>query len=86
MAHVYILESQVDGRYYIGSTNNIEQRIRHHQSGGTPTTKRFGRVELVFKQEYSTLQDARRIERKLKKMKRKDYLRKIIKNKIITIT
>ena len=83
MAYLYILKSLRDGRYYIGSTSNIEQRLRHHKGGYTPSTKRFGEVELIFKQYYELLKDARIIEKKLKKLKRKDYLDKIIKDGFI---
>lgn len=51
--------------------------------GHTPSTKRFGGIELVFKQWYESLKDARIIEMKLKKLKRKDYLDKIIKDGFI---
>jgi putative endonuclease len=83
MAYVYILESLADGRFYIGSTLDLATRLKHHFAGGTPTTKRFGGVKLVFKQKYDTLGEARSIERKLKKLKRKDYLRKVIKDGLI---
>ncbi len=85
MPYVYILESLRDGRYYIGSTKNIEDRFRHHKGGFTPSTKRFGDIKLVFKQEFLSLKEARYIERKLKKLKRKDYLDKIIKDGFIKL-
>ena len=80
MAYVYIIESVRDGRYYIGSTINIEERLRHHLYGGTPSTRRFGRIRLVFKQYYPSLREARTVERKLKGLKRKDYLKKIVQD------
>ena len=86
MPFVYILQSLKDYRYYIGSTINLNNRLKHHLSGGTPSTKRFGGVELIFKQEYKTLKEARYIEKRLKKLKRKDYLDKIIKDGFIKIT
>jgi putative endonuclease len=80
MAFVYILQSTRDGRYYVGSTIDIEKRLLHHEGGHTPSTKGFGGVKLVFKQEYETLAEARFIERRLKRMKRRDYLEKIIRD------
>ena len=80
MAFVYILESLEDGRYYIGSTKDINERIKHHFGGHTPSTKKFGKLKLVLSQEYRTLQEARSIERKLKRLKRKDYLEKIVRD------
>jgi predicted GIY-YIG superfamily endonuclease len=46
----------------------------------------MGELELVFYQEYKTLRDARRIERKLKELKRRDYIEKIIKDGYIKMT
>jgi len=77
MSWVYILENE-DGKYYIGSTTNLDNRLKHHQGGHTPSTKRLGRLKFVFSQEYKLLKSARIIERKLKKLKRKDYIKKII--------
>ena len=85
MAYVYILESLRDGRYYIGSTENLKQRLQHHSRGATPTTRRFGKIQLAFAQKYPTLHDARIVERKLKKLRRKDYIRKIIVQQFIKI-
>ncbi len=85
MSFVYILKSLKDGRYYIGSTTNLEERLKHHKSGFTPSTKRFGGVELIFQQEYKLLKQARYIEKRLKNLKRKDYLDKIIKDGHINI-
>ncbi|MBI1971407.1 MAG: GIY-YIG nuclease family protein [Candidatus Wildermuthbacteria bacterium] len=80
MAWVYILQSTRDDRFYIGSTSNLTQRLRHHLGGFTPTTKKFGKVKLVFSQEYPNLKEARYIEKKLKHLKRKDYIEKIVRD------
>jgi putative endonuclease len=85
MSWVYILKTQKD-KYYIGSTDNLEQRIRHHSGGYTPSTKRLGFVECFFSQKYDTLKDARYIEKKLKKLKRRDYIEKIIEDGYIKIS
>ena len=83
MPFIYILENITNEHYYIGSTVNLKLRLKHHIAGHTPSTKGFGKIKLVFSQEYSTLGEARIIERKLKKLKRKDYLQKIIKDGFI---
>lgn len=85
MAYVYILESLRDGRYYIGSTTDIEQRLAHHQKGLTPSTKRFGGLKLVLHQKYDSLSEARKVEKKLKNYKRKDFIAKIIRDGVIKI-
>ena len=83
MAYVYILKSREDGRYYIGSTTNIKERLSHHFGGHTPSTKKFGKLQLELAQEYFTLKEARNVERKLKKLKRRDYINKIVKEGFI---
>jgi putative endonuclease len=80
MAYAYVLESIRDGKYYIGSTIDIERRLKQHQRNQTPTTSRYGGIKLVFSQEYSTINEAGIIERKLKRLKRRDYIKKIIED------
>lgn len=83
MAWVYILKSDLDGRFYVGSTTDLERRLIQHKQNQTPSTYRMKAYRLMFSQEYKTLQEAREIEKRLKKLKRKDYLQKIIEEKII---
>jgi len=60
--------------------------IKQHQEGHTPSTRRMGKLNLVFSQKFETLEEARRIEDKLKKLKRRDYIEKIVKDGLIKIT
>ena len=78
MPFVYILKGR-NSRFYIGSTNNLERKIREHQLGKSKYTSENLPVELVFKQEYNNLSNARKIEYKLKRLKRRDIIEKIIK-------
>ncbi len=79
MAFVYFLKNNKE-QYYIGSTENIDERMKHHLGGYTPSTSKMGKLRLVFKQEFSSLSKARKIEQRLKKLKRKDYIEKILKD------
>ena len=74
---VYILRLD-NGNYYIGSTNSLERRIGEHKGGREKYTSKFLPIDLVFSQEYESLKMARNIERKLKKLKRKDIIERII--------
>ena len=85
MAWVYILKTK-SGKYYVGSTESLDQRLEHHFGGHTPSTKRLGAEQLLLKQEYKTLKDARSVEKKIKKLKRKDYIEKILKDGYIKLT
>ncbi len=84
MAWVYILQS-TKGKFYIRSTINLKKRLKHHQGGFTPSTRRMGKMKLVFSQRYQTIREARLIEVKLKYFKRKDFIERIIKDKIIKL-
>ena len=84
MSYVYILKN-IKGGFYIGSTLDLERRFKQHLSGHTHSTSKMGKLELVFSQKFSSLIDARRVELKLKKLKRKDYIEKIIKDGYIKI-
>ena len=71
MWFVYILRSR-DGRFYTGSTNNIERRFKEHQSGrGGKFTKAFGAEELLYQEEVPTRQEALRREAQIKRWSRK---------------
>ena len=81
---VYILRND-SGTYYIGSTGNFSRRLEQHKHGYAQTTKRLRCFDPVLVQEYATLASACAVERKLKKMKRKDYIDKIVRDGHIKI-
>ncbi len=83
MAYVYILESEKSGRYYIGSSDNVEKRLSRHNAGLVEATRRYGSFKLKFKQKFRDEAEARQIEAKLKRLKRKDYIKKIIESQTI---
>ena len=69
MAWVYILRGGT-GRYYIGSTENLERRIDEHQRGSNHTTRRFGEnIEVVASRELPSIIEARKLELILKRKK-----------------
>ncbi len=74
---LYILESE-KGRYYVGSTTDIERRMKQHYSNHTSTTKRMGKVKLVLQQEFESIEKARVAESIIKSWKRKDFIKKVI--------
>ncbi len=58
MPYMYILEC-ADGTFYIGSTKDLEKRIREHESesGAQYTAKRLP-VKLVYFEEYERIDEA----------------------------
>jgi putative endonuclease len=39
MYYIYILFSLKTNKYYIGSTDDLQRRLKHHNAGSTPSTK-----------------------------------------------
>lgn len=63
---VYILKVR-DGRYYVGSTSNLEQRVAEHNQGmGSTWTATRRPVEVVYSQNFATMREAVEAERQLK--------------------
>lgn len=77
---VYFLQSEKNLRYYVGSTIDLEKRLTEHGLGLVKATKNLRPLKLVFFQPYDNIAHARRIEYKIKKLKRKDITEKIIRD------
>lgn len=82
--YVYILKDEA-GKYYIGSTDDIPRRLHQHLQGHTWTTQRRRNPQLVLSQEYVSLVMARKIELKIKRLKRKDYIDKMVNDGYIKL-
>ena len=78
MFSVYILQSQKNGRYYIGSTKDVTQRLTQHNVGMTKATKGLRPWQLVYTQAYETLAQARKREAQIKSWKNRSYLQKAL--------
>ena len=66
MYYVYVLRSDKDGKFYIGQTNNLENRMWRHKSGYIVSTKNRRPLKLVFYEEYPNRSQAMRREKFLK--------------------
>ena len=80
--YVYILESQSDGRFYIGHSNDLQRRLAEHNDPlyyGSKTTKRFdGPWTLVYFETYSTRSQAVLRERQIKSWKSRKAIQSLI--------
>jgi putative endonuclease len=47
---VYILQSEWDGSYYIGHTNNLEERVSRHNRGRSQYTKAKIPWKLIYRE------------------------------------
>ena len=77
MYYLYILQSLKDLGYYIGITENLEKRIKEHNSGRTKSIKNRVPFVLKYKENYYIKTDARKREIELKRnyQKRKILLK-----------
>jgi putative endonuclease len=75
MYFVYILQC-ADTSLYIGATNNLEKRLKEHNTSklGAHYTKIRRPVVLKYSEEYQTLKGARKREAELKRLTREKKL------------
>ena len=66
--HFFYILNCSDGSFYIGSTNNIKDRVKiHHQGKGATYTAKRRPVHLVYYEAFGTLNEAEKRERQVKK-------------------
>ena len=68
--YVYIIQSEVDGSYYKGFTENPELRLERHNNGETVSTRHKCPWKLVFLQLFATKKEALIRERSIKSFNR----------------
>jgi len=80
MNYVYILRCS-DGTFYTGYTNNLEKRLKVHNSGkGAKYTRCRLPVELVYFEEYFTKSEAAKREYTIKQLTRQNKIKLIEDN------
>jgi putative endonuclease len=84
MHYTYVLKC-VDSNskrviFYVGVTDNLQKRIKEHQSENTKTTKSFDIIELVYYEACLNKTDAYVREKQLKTGFGRGYIRRRISN------
>jgi putative endonuclease len=74
----YIIKSEKNNSYYIGSCEDIENRFNKHNNGLVKSTKRYTPWVLVYKEEFSTLSEARKREYQIKSWKSRKAIERIL--------
>ena len=75
MFTVYALRSGKDGRIYVGFSENLERRLREHNSGQVTSTKAYLPWSIFYTMEVDTRLKAREQEKKLKSGFGKEFLK-----------
>ncbi len=79
MFYTYILKSEKNDSYYIGSCKDINKRIDLHNGGYVKSTKRYIPWKVVYNEEYKTLLEARKRESQIKSWKKRSMIEKLFK-------
>jgi putative endonuclease len=82
MGFVYILQSENSGRFYVGSTDDLDRRVDEHLRGKNLATRGRGPWKLVHSEQTTTLADARRRECEIKRWKSARLIRGLIQGKV----
>jgi putative endonuclease len=78
MCFLYILQSESSGRFYVGSTDDLDRRLSEHLRGHTPSTRGRGPWKLAYTESFETLLQARRRELEIKRLKSSRMIRALI--------
>ena len=78
MYFVYILQSLVDGSYYVGSTQDIKARLARHNAGRSKYTKAKRPWKLVYSEAHSDRLAAVRREQEIKDRKSRVCIERLV--------
>ena len=77
---VYIIYSSSLDQYYVGKSENIEERLFRHNNSGSKSTKKANDWELVYTEIYQTDSEAVKRELAIKKKKSRKYIEWLIRS------
>ena len=67
MHFVYLLQSEINGSFYIGQTNDVVRRLAEHNRGEVYFTKRHRPHKLIYYETYLSEVLAKEREKQLKR-------------------
>ncbi|WP_298326943.1 GIY-YIG nuclease family protein [Dokdonia sp. Asnod1-B02] len=77
--YIYILFSSSLNRYYIGSTNDVEERLKKHLSSNKGFTSKAKDWEVKYTESFETRSEAVQREMQIKKWKSRIMIEKLFK-------
>jgi putative endonuclease len=83
MHYVYVLLSLKDEKFYIGFTNDLERRLKEHNSGKNISTKSRLPLKLFYYEAHLSKKDAARRERYFKTTKGKSTLKQMLRDSLM---
>ena len=76
--YLYILQSESTGRFYIGQTQDVSERLAYHNANYSKSLKNRGPWRLVYTEQYKTRSEVMRRERQLKSWKDHRMIAKLL--------
>lgn len=83
MWYTYVLYSKKQNKFYIGSTSDLKQRLKDHESKAVYTTARMAQPRLVYYEVCHSKKDAQVRERHLKTGFGRGYLRRRLEDYLL---
>ena len=74
MVYVYVIEGLDTNKRYVGITNNLERRLKEHQSKKTKGGQIIGEFRLLHVEKFINYETARKQEKFLKSGKGRKWL------------
>ncbi|MBI3888834.1 GIY-YIG nuclease family protein [Candidatus Nomurabacteria bacterium] len=74
MIFIYVIKSREKNFRYVGITNNLDRRIKEHNSKKSKSTAPYCPFDLRLKEEYSDYSEARKREKFLKSGQGRKFL------------
>jgi putative endonuclease len=78
MYFIYVLQSVKDGKYYIGQTNNLNERLLRHNSGQVTSTKNRRPFKIIYRETFENRSESIFREKQIKAMKGGNKFRELI--------
>jgi len=77
MFYAYILKCITDGSLYKGHTDDLEKRLKQHNSGKSDYTSRKGSWKIVYYEEFITREEAIKREKYFKSAAGRRFIKKL---------
>ena len=78
MFTVYIIYSSSIDQYYVGHTNNLEDRLYRHSNSGSKSTKKAKDWIMKYTEQFESRSEALLREQEIKKKKSRKYIESLI--------
>jgi putative endonuclease len=78
MYFVYILRSESTGRYYVGHTKNINERLPYHNANYSKALKNRGPWTVVYSEAHDSRSEAMKRELRIKRQKNRQFIDQLV--------